>query len=106
MACKRSIHLLVLVATLGSAVALGCTSPKTRVVGKWTGTDKWEFFSDDSCVVLTRGRTRPCTWAVLDDGRIKIVVDRTIIIGKPENGKLTMSMEGNPNYQAVLQKQP
>jgi hypothetical protein len=93
-------------AALLAALSLGCNSTKSELVGKWMADspDRWEFFSDGTCTVQNE-RVLSCTYAVLDDGRVKVEVRGEILMGQFEAGKLKMEMLGNPNYHSVLQRQ-
>lgn len=109
MLCNTYSHArfyVVFCAALLAALNLGCNSTKSQLIGKWMADspDRWEFFSDGTCTVQS-GTVRPCTYAVLDDGRVKVEVGGSILIAQFEAGKLKMEMVGNPNYHSVLQRQ-
>ena len=86
-----SIAMAFLIVSISAALSLsGCSSPKSKLVGKWAITDgkevdknvAMEFFSDNkvsAMVFLGSG-----SWSILDDGRVKLEIASVILTGKFE----------------------
>jgi hypothetical protein len=81
--------IILLVASMLIAMSLsGCSSPKSKLLGKWElGTEVIEFFSDSRVSIRKEGQVAAGSWSILDDGRVKLEI---IVYGTayPMTGKL------------------
>lgn len=79
-------------------IALGCSSPTSHLIGKWSdekNLESIEFFKDNTHIWRNiEGKSISGKWKVLDDGRIKIKFDslKGRIMGKIERGNLILDI--------------
>jgi hypothetical protein len=71
-----SITTVFLIVSILVALSLsGCSSSKSKLVGKWQDIEKtgvMEFFSDNTVSSHSQGMDASGRWSILDDGRIKL----------------------------------
>ncbi|MCJ7507437.1 MAG: zinc-ribbon domain-containing protein [candidate division Zixibacteria bacterium] len=79
----------------------GCGSSKSQFLGKWREvgkTEVMEFFKDGRVSITDKGMTAAGSWAVLDDGRVKIeanLLGMTVVgIGTLKGDTLRINISG------------
>lgn len=90
---------LCVIITIYIAIALGCSSPTSRLIGKWSDNknqDSFEFFKDNTCILQSTLMSISGKWTVFDDARIKIDIESfgvtQSIMGKMEGENLIFYM--------------
>ena len=95
--------------------ALGCGSPKSQLIGKWTiegsTNAEWEFFADDTCLIYT-GYIRKCKYIVQNDGRVKVEVEESdrfgerlppvTILAKLDGRTITEEQRADSKYSPIV----
>jgi hypothetical protein len=83
------------------SVALGCSSPSSRLIGKWAdekNEEVIEFFKDNTYIIPADKMPISGKWTLLDDGRVKINIESFGVtqsfISKMDGDKFIFSMGG------------
>jgi hypothetical protein len=80
-----------------------CNSPSSQLIGKWSDHSQsgeyLEFFKDNTYFMNSKKMPLSGKWKELDDGRIMISIESFGVtqsfMGKIENNKLKLQMQGN-----------
>jgi len=76
-------------------VALGCNSPKDKIIGKWGDKDtNFEFLKDGTVVVTNGGQSGSGKWSIMDDGRLRLDVSSPLGGNKTVLMKFTVTDSG------------